>query len=57
MGSHMLKHVGYRLNGLLTNLVYADRVPAVFTSHISGTRNISAPHVHVLTLRFKSEQF
>ena len=54
MRSHMFQHVRCRLKGRLTNLVHADRVPAVITCHESAARNASGRYVHVLSLRFNS---
>jgi hypothetical protein len=45
MGGHVLQHVRGRLKGLLTNLVQADRVPALFAGHGSA-RNSSDGYVH-----------
>src|ERR1039458_5827389 len=36
VGSNVLQHVRCRLKGLLTNLVHADRVPAVVACHQSA---------------------
>ena len=36
VGSHVFQHVGCRLNRSLTNLVHADRVPAVLANHRSA---------------------
>jgi len=52
MGSHVLQHFCRRLNGLLANLVYADRVPAILACDKSATRNVSGRGVHSLRLRF-----
>ena len=52
MGSHMFQHVGCRLNGILTNLVHANRVPAVAAYHKSAACNPSSRGVHALSLRF-----
>ena len=49
---HMFQHVGRRLKGRLTNLVHADRVPAVTTYHKSAAHNPSGRCVHALSLRF-----
>lgn len=51
MGSDVFQHVGCRLNGLLTNLVHADRVSAVFARHHSA-RGFSSRFVHTPSLRF-----
>src|SRR5216683_5810484 len=51
VGSHMFQHVGCRLNWTLTNLVYADRVPAVFTCHKRAACDVSSPDVHASSLR------
>ena len=51
VGGHMLQHVGCRLNRPLANLVHADLVPAVFTSHMSAACDISDPDVHASSLR------
>ena len=48
----MFQHVGRRLKGRLTNLVHADRVPAVTTYHKSAADNPSGRCVHVLSLLF-----
>ena len=52
MRSYVLQNVRRRLDRLLTNLVHADCVPAVFTRHKSAARNISSRGVHALRLRF-----
>jgi hypothetical protein len=49
----MLQHVRRRSNGLLANLVHADRVPAVLTNHGGVACDGSSPDVHALRLRFK----
>jgi hypothetical protein len=48
----MFQHVRCRLNGILTNLVHADRVPAVITDHKGAACNPSGGYVHALSLRF-----
>ncbi len=47
----MLQHVRGRLKGLFTNLVQADRVPALFAGHGSA-RNSSDGYVHITSIRF-----
>lgn len=56
MGGHMFQDVGCRLDGLLTNLVHADCVSAVFTRHKSSARSISSRGVHALSLRSMGDQ-
>jgi len=51
VGSHMFQHVGCRLNWTLTNLVYADRVPAIFACHKRAACDVSSPDVHASSLR------
>jgi hypothetical protein len=50
---HMFQHVGRRSKGILTNLVHADRVPAVIADHESAACNPSSRCVHTFkpTLR------
>lgn len=55
MGGHVLQHVRGRLKGLLTNLVQADRVPALFAGHGSA-RNSSDGYVHVTSIPFSPVQ-
>jgi len=50
MGSHVFQHVRCRLNGLLTNLIHADLVPAVFTCRKGAACNVSRRCVHALSL-------
>src|ERR1700674_5425048 len=52
----MLQHVRCRLKGRITNLVHADRVPAVITCHESAACNVSGRDVHALSLRFNGGQ-
>jgi hypothetical protein len=51
VGSHMLQHVGCRLNRALAHLVHADRVPAVLANHGSTPCDGSSPDVHASRLR------
>jgi len=52
VGSHVLQNVRCGLKGLLTNLVHADRLPAVVACHQSATCDGSSRGVHPLSLRF-----
>jgi hypothetical protein len=52
VSSHVFQHIGRRLNRSLTNLVHADRVPAVPTNHGSAAYGSSSPDVHASSLRF-----
>ena len=54
--SHMFQHLRCRLKGRLTNLVHADRVPAVVTCHKGAACNVSSRDVHALSLRFNDGQ-
>src|SRR6266566_4195699 len=45
----MFQHVRCRLKGRLTNLIHADRVPAVLACHKSATYYISGRGVHKRT--------
>ena len=59
MGSHMFQHVSRLLNGILTNLVHADRVPAVISDHESAACaacNPSGGYVHALSVRLNGGQ-
>jgi hypothetical protein len=51
VGRHVLQHIRCRLKGCLTNLVHADRVPAIAACHQSAACDASSRCVHALSLR------
>jgi hypothetical protein len=50
MDSHVPQHVRRRLDGLLTNLVHADPLPAVLACHESTACSFSGRGVHASSL-------